>query len=222
MLLKHNILHYEYACFSMSQGFSTVAKATLEDIGGGTAPLMNFDPLRLAQLGSEPLLWFRAAELKNGRVAMLATAGYMVQASGFHFPGMLTPDISFESLSAMKPFDAWAAVGWGRAPSWARVPDILHLSLLGMLRLLQPRHQHPRLYDAYSRGGCCRASRRPSAQKSCWGSDRWSCHAKPGHARAHGYRCPRNCGPRASGLSSRVRPGGSPPLFSLLSRQLPG
>merc|ERR1712106_980809 len=33
--------------------------------------------------------------------AMLATTGYIVQASGIHFPGI---------LSAMKPFDAWGLV----------------------------------------------------------------------------------------------------------------
>lgn len=78
---------------------------------GGTAPLKNFDPLGLATLGSEEtLLWFRASELKHARVAMLATAGYIVQGAGFHFPGMLSKDISFESLSSMKPFDAWEAV----------------------------------------------------------------------------------------------------------------
>ena len=78
---------------------------------GNTLPIKTFDPLGLATVGSdETLLWFRAAELKNGRVAMLATTGYIVQAAGFHFPGMLSSDISFESLSPMKPFDAWAAV----------------------------------------------------------------------------------------------------------------
>merc|ERR1719199_1218786 len=29
---------------------------------------------------------------------------------GFHFPGKLSSDTSFESLSSMKPFDAWDAV----------------------------------------------------------------------------------------------------------------
>ncbi|MEM7469003.1 MAG: chlorophyll a-b binding domain-containing protein, partial [Pseudomonadota bacterium] len=50
-----------------------------------------FDPLGLASLGSDQTLaWFRAAELKHGRVAMLATTGYLVQAAGIHFPGMLS------------------------------------------------------------------------------------------------------------------------------------
>ena len=73
--------------------------------------MKNFDPLRLSQLGSDATLsWFRAAELKHSRVAMLATTGYLVQAAGWHFPGMLSSDVSFESLSAMKPLDAWDAV----------------------------------------------------------------------------------------------------------------
>jgi len=83
----------------------------LDDLPGATAPLKGFDPLGLATVGSdETLLWFRAAELKHSRVAMLATTGYLVQAAGIHFPGMLAKDVSFESLSSMKPFDAWEAV----------------------------------------------------------------------------------------------------------------
>ena len=79
---------------------------------GVTAPIGGvYDPLGLATLGSENTLnWFRAAELKHSRVAMLATTGYLVQAAGIHFPGMLSSDVSFESLSAMKPLDAWDAV----------------------------------------------------------------------------------------------------------------
>lgn len=78
---------------------------------GSTKPIPNFDPLNLATLGSdETLAWFRAAELKHSRVAMLATTGYLVQAAGLHFPGMLSSDVSFESLSTMKPLDAWCAV----------------------------------------------------------------------------------------------------------------
>jgi hypothetical protein len=83
----------------------------LGDMPGVTGPIGQFDPLNLAEQGSdETLAWFRAAELKHGRVAMLATTGYLVQGAGIHFPGMLSSDVSFESVSALKPFDAWAAV----------------------------------------------------------------------------------------------------------------
>lgn len=74
-------------------------------------PFKAFDPFELADLGSdETLAWFRASELKHSRVAMLATTGYIVQAAGVHFPGMLSHDVSFASLSSMKPLDAWDAV----------------------------------------------------------------------------------------------------------------
>jgi len=100
-----------FAPVPQNKAVSTVAKASLEDIGGATSPAKNFDPLRLAQLGGDnTLAWFRAAELKHSRVAMLATTGYLVQATGAHFPGQLSSDVSFESLSTMNPFDAWEAV----------------------------------------------------------------------------------------------------------------
>jgi len=86
----------------------------LDNMAGNTAPFKTFDPLGLATLGSDSTLaWFRAAELKHARVAMLATTGYLVQGAGIHFPGMLSSDVSFESLSSMKPLDAWAAVPEG-------------------------------------------------------------------------------------------------------------
>jgi len=89
----------------------TALSASLADMPGATAPFKGFDPLGLATLGSDSTLaWFRAAELKHSRVAMLATTGYLVQAAGVHFPGMLSSDVSFESLSIMKPLDAWDAV----------------------------------------------------------------------------------------------------------------
>jgi len=90
---------------------NAVVGAPLDEIGGSTLPLKNWDPLNLAEVGEmETLRWFRAAELKHSRVAMLAVTGYVVQASGFHFPGMLSSDVSFESLSKMNPFDSWDAV----------------------------------------------------------------------------------------------------------------
>lgn len=93
---------------------SSAVSMKIGEIAGSTMPFKQFDPLGLATLGSESTLaWFRAAELKHSRVAMLATTGYLVQAAGWHFPGMLSSDVSFESLSAMKPLDAWDAVPEG-------------------------------------------------------------------------------------------------------------
>jgi len=115
------------AAFAPSQRVTraSTSLAALEDMPGGTAPWKNWDPLGLATLGSESTLaWFRASELKHSRVAMLATTGYLVQAAGWHFPGMLssTENISFEQLSQMKPLDAWDAVpDGGKAQIYATI-----------------------------------------------------------------------------------------------------
>jgi len=91
---------------------TTTNLAALSDKPGATLPFSGgYDPLGLATLGSDSTFaWFQAAELKHSRCAMLAVTGYLVQGAGVHFPGMLSHDVSFESLSAMKPLDAWSAV----------------------------------------------------------------------------------------------------------------
>ena len=67
----------------------------MDDIGGASMPLKNFDPLNLSTWGSdETLRWFRAAEIKHSRVAMVATTGALINAAGIHFPGMLSSDIA--------------------------------------------------------------------------------------------------------------------------------
>jgi len=90
---------------------NTALNLNIDSLPGATKPLGQWDPLGLAELGSaSTAAWFRAAELKHARVAMLAVTGYIVQAAGYHFPGMLSSEVSFESLSTMKPLDAWCAV----------------------------------------------------------------------------------------------------------------
>lgn len=90
---------------------SSSLKVSLDGLPGSTAPFKNFDPFGLASIGSEETFaWFQAAELKNGRCAMLATVGYLIQGAGLHFPGMLSHDISFASLSNLKPLEQWEAV----------------------------------------------------------------------------------------------------------------
>ena len=41
---------------------------------------------------------------------MLASTGFLVQAAGIHFPGMISQDLSFASLAAMKPVEQWLNV----------------------------------------------------------------------------------------------------------------
>jgi hypothetical protein len=85
-------------------------QVSLSDMPGVTNPVGVFDPLGLATGGSdETLLWYRAAELKHGRVAMLATGGWLINEWGIYFPGNLATDTPFSSLGD-KPLAAWDAV----------------------------------------------------------------------------------------------------------------
>merc|ERR1719379_290046 len=81
----------------------TVTSMALEDMVGVGPETGNkvFDPAGLAKLGSDKTLaWYRACELKHGRVAMLATGGWMVQSLGVHFPGYISSSqkLKFEDL----------------------------------------------------------------------------------------------------------------------------
>ena len=55
-------------------------------------------------------MWFRASELKHGRVAMLATVGYLTGAAGITFPGEIAKGVSFASCNANGVFNAWSSV----------------------------------------------------------------------------------------------------------------
>lgn len=79
---------------------------TLESMEGATAPLGVFDPLGLSKYGSAATLyWYRAAEVKHGRVAMAATLGWIVNELGVVFGGDVANGVSFKSLG--KGLDAW-------------------------------------------------------------------------------------------------------------------
>lgn len=41
---------------------------------------------------------------------MLATTGFIIQAAGIHFPGMLSREVSFRSLSNLNPIEQWDGV----------------------------------------------------------------------------------------------------------------
>merc|ERR1719191_2016698 len=63
---------------------ATATKLKAEDMSGVTGPLGFFDPLGFsADLPEGKLLFYREAELKHGRVAMLASLGILV-AEKFH------------------------------------------------------------------------------------------------------------------------------------------
>jgi hypothetical protein len=91
----------------------------LTDMAGIQAPVKYFDPLGLgksvqADYGDSGVLWLRAAELKHGRVSMLACAGVIAtQGLGWHLPGDLglTEGISYQSIADVgSAFDQWEKV----------------------------------------------------------------------------------------------------------------
>ena len=64
---------------------------TVLDMPGIQAPIGYFDPVGYStKVSDEGMLWFRAAELKHSRVAMLAFTGWCINGAGIHFPGYLS------------------------------------------------------------------------------------------------------------------------------------
>jgi len=81
-------------------------EGTGEETGGEI-----WDPLSISDsVSDEALMWFRHAELKHGRAAMLATVGYITGAAGITFPGDIANGVSFASVNADGPFSAWGNV----------------------------------------------------------------------------------------------------------------
>merc|ERR1712060_96382 len=81
-------------------------EGTGEETGGEL-----WDPLGISEsVSDEAVMWFRAAELKHGRVAMLASVGYLTTAMGMYFPGEIAKGVTFASIAANGPADAWEAV----------------------------------------------------------------------------------------------------------------
>ena len=72
-----------------------------------------FDPMGFATFSDEPLIWFRACELKHSRVAMLATAGWIVNGLHLALPGTIDYSTKFSDLAQKPPLEAWAAVPAG-------------------------------------------------------------------------------------------------------------
>ena len=84
----------------------------IEGVGPETANKV-FDPLRLADMASpKTLAWYRHAELKHGRVAMLAWTGfaYMSIPNAPLFPGAIDQAGTTFAQLGHDPFAAWAAV----------------------------------------------------------------------------------------------------------------
>ena len=79
-----------------------------ETVVGITAPVGFFDPLGFSVGKSdETMLYYREAELKNGRVAMAACLGWFITSAGVH--PAFDSSLSSDPLEAARqlPFVAW-------------------------------------------------------------------------------------------------------------------
>merc|ERR1719198_1924827 len=113
---------------------------TLEGTGEETGGQI-WDPLDIAgSVSDEALMWFRHAELKHGRVAMLATVGYLTGAAGITFPGDIANGVSFASCNANGVFNAWSLV-----------PEAGKLQILFLILLLETAQESKKPH--YMRGG---------------------------------------------------------------------
>mmetsp|Transcript_18540 Transcript_18540/g.57941 ORF Transcript_18540/g.57941 Transcript_18540/m.57941 type:complete len:224 (-) Transcript_18540:83-754(-) len=61
----------------------------------------------MGEYGTVPMVyWMREAELKHGRICMLATVGYLTVDAGIHFPGA-----RYEGVDALHAHDAMLTTG---------------------------------------------------------------------------------------------------------------
>jgi len=90
----------------VQMAFVDSLEGTGEETGGEI-----WDPLGISNsVSDEAIMWFRASELKHGRVAMLATVGYLTGAAGVTFPGEIAKGVSFASVNADGVYNAWSKV----------------------------------------------------------------------------------------------------------------
>ena len=128
-----------FAPANVSPARNTALSAAIDDAFGVSIETGNKCPplgARILQDTSpDAIKWFQNAELKHGRIAMVATIGFMVQKFGVHFPLYLGPTgsnafspasdtawllssssgVTFSDISAAAPLDAIQmipAAGW--------------------------------------------------------------------------------------------------------------
>merc|ERR1711871_383873 len=124
---------------------------SMEGVGPETGGKI-FDPLGFSKIASdETLAWYRAAELKHGRVAMAATVGYALTASGVRFPGNLATGVPFDSLKT--------------ATAWDNMPDAGKWQILGVIGIMELLGEAQKPH--YTQGGTL-----SSSQLSCLRSRR--------------------------------------------------
>eukprot|EP00933_Yihiella_yeosuensis_P010729 TRINITY_DN11754_c0_g1_i1.p1 TRINITY_DN11754_c0_g1~~TRINITY_DN11754_c0_g1_i1.p1 ORF type:complete len:312 (-),score=46.76 TRINITY_DN11754_c0_g1_i1:281-1216(-) len=128
------------------KNFSAVPCRAFENDLGAIPPLGFFDPLGLSKDGDFAEFYRRReAELKNGRVAMYATLGYIVPEV-YKFPGFLSPteDIAFEDVpNGINALGKVPPEGWLQIIAWC-----------GWFEWVINQPKHPSEPGNYYRGRC--------------------------------------------------------------------
>ena len=122
---------------------SSALRADASGMDGIQAPTGFFDPLGLSKSASdETLAWYRAAEIKHGRVAMAAFLGCVVNGLGLEFPGAIDVNgDTFASMGSTKlPLETWDSI-----PASGRIQLITAIG--GMEWVFEAQQPH------YLRGG---------------------------------------------------------------------
>jgi len=112
--------------------------AGLKELAIKLNPIVGYwDPLNIGETSPETIGWFRHAEIKHGRVAMMAFVGFCVQANGVHWPFNLQqplgainsaiPTISYGDISA----------AGGPADQWDALPSAAKIQILGFVAFLE-------------------------------------------------------------------------------------
>eukprot|EP00629_Pelagomonadales_sp_RCC1024_P009140 CAMPEP_0119272562 /NCGR_PEP_ID=MMETSP1329-20130426/8721_1 /TAXON_ID=114041 /ORGANISM="Genus nov. species nov., Strain RCC1024" /LENGTH=227 /DNA_ID=CAMNT_0007272631 /DNA_START=42 /DNA_END=725 /DNA_ORIENTATION=- len=119
---------------------------------GVQKPFGFFDPLGFTKTSPTALAWYRACELKHGRVAMLACTGFITQALGFHFNGNLAIEGGYPGHPevATMSFADIAAAG-NPVQQWAMVPDLGKLQIIFVISFLETYAEFQKPH--YLRGG---------------------------------------------------------------------
>jgi len=124
------------ASSALKMDFVDTLEGSDVETGGGV-----WDPIGISSsVSDEAMMWFRASEIKHGRVAMAASLGYLITAAGYTFPGEIAKGVTFASVNANGPFGAWDLV-----------PTAGKLQIVGLILILEWASETKKPH--YMRGG---------------------------------------------------------------------
>ena len=133
---------------------SSALRADASGMDGIQAPTGFFDPLGLSKSASdETLAWYRAAEIKHGRVAMAAFVGYCVQANGGHWATKMTlGGADWPSGSPPEQWDALPAASKWQIILFVGMLELFDESVAPHYMMGRKPGMFPSFSDAYAEG----------------------------------------------------------------------